>query len=149
MLNLRNHNSFNQLTMQITDKNILNGKTCPYCNSKSEYIDSSYVYGKSYGMIFICKPCDAFVGVHHRTTKKSLGRLANKELRAWKKKAHMSFDSLWKRGIAEGRKKNEVRKAAYNWLSKKMSIQIQFCHIGMFDIEQCKSVVEICKPFNN
>ena len=32
-------------------------------------------------MIYICKPCDAYVGVH-KGTDKALGRLANKELRS-------------------------------------------------------------------
>ncbi|MBL0255764.1 MAG: hypothetical protein IPQ27_12795, partial [Chitinophagaceae bacterium] len=43
------------------------GLVCPYCGNKTEYIDSSFIYGKSYGMIYICKPYDAYVGVHKGT----------------------------------------------------------------------------------
>lgn len=133
--------------MQRFDDEIINGEVCPYCEAKSEYIDSSYIYGKSYGMVFICKPCDAYVGVHHKTSKRSLGRLANKELREWKKKAHEYFDKLWRKGLIEDRKKHEVRNAAYKWLSKELGIELKYCHIGMFDIEFCKKTIEKCKPY--
>ena len=63
---------------------IIHGKVCPYCRGKSEYVDSSVIYGKSYGMIYLCRTCDAYCGVH-RSTDRALGRLANKELRFCKK----------------------------------------------------------------
>ena len=66
------------------------GLICPYCGNNSEYIDSSFIYGKSYGMIYLCRPCEAYVGVH-KGTDKALGRLANKELRESKKEAHFYF----------------------------------------------------------
>lgn len=128
--------------------NILKGKICPYCFNPSEKIDSSYVYGRSYGDMFICKPCDAYVGTHKRDGK-PLGRLANKELREAKKEAHHHFDQLWKRKIINNIWKDNPdfseRKKAYAWLSKKMNIEKKYCHIGMFDVEQCKKVVKISK----
>ncbi|MPN54908.1 hypothetical protein SDC9_202586 [bioreactor metagenome] len=62
-------------------------KLCDYCGKPAIYTDSSRVYGKSYGMIYYCPDCHAWVGVH-RGTDKPLGRLADAELRDWKKKAH-------------------------------------------------------------
>lgn len=127
------------------------GQKCPYCNSKTELIDSSYVYGKSYGLIYICKPCDAYVGVH-KGTDKALGRLANKELREAKKKAHYYFDQIantslinkiWKKYIPNISNRNK----AYKWLALNMKMEEKFCHIGMMNIEQCNEVVKICKPF--
>lgn len=59
---------------------IFKGKVCPYCKEQTEYVDSACIYGKSYGMIYLCRKCDAYVGVH-KGTNKALGRLANKELR--------------------------------------------------------------------
>lgn len=75
------------------------GLICPYCNSKTEYIDSKYIYGTSYGMIYICKPCDAYVGVH-KGTDNALGRLADKRLRKAKKDAHYFFDKIARTGLA-------------------------------------------------
>lgn len=63
---------------------IMAGKTCPYCLQGTKLVDSSLVYGKSYGLIYFCRHCYSYVGVH-KGTEKALGRLANAELRAAKK----------------------------------------------------------------
>jgi len=125
--------------MNITDlqKEILAGKICPYCKNKTKFVDSSEVYyGKSYGMIYLCRPCEAYVGVHKGTTE-ALGRLANKSLREAKKKAHYWFDQLWK----EGKRRQEKRKECYEWLSKELEIPRDYTHIGMFGDHTCNTVV--------
>lgn len=119
------------------------GKICPYCNCKSEYTDSSVIYGKSYGMIYLCRKCNAYCGVH-KGTDKALGRLANAELRYWKKEAHAKFDLLWQKKITKGFSKKEARGSTYKWLSEQMGLPIDLTHIGMMDVEQCKRVVELC-----
>ena len=128
---------------------LLNGKICPYCGSKTAYVDSSVIYGKSYGMIYLCELCDAYVGVH-KGTDNALGRLANKELREAKKQAHYYFDQISKTGLINKIWKEYIpntgnRNKAYLWLSKQMAIDIELCHIGMFDTEQCLKVIQICK----
>lgn len=110
---------------------------CPYCGRQAEYVDSSVVYGRSYGMIYLCRNCMAYVGVH-KGTDEPLGRLANAKLRYWKKKAHEAFDPLWKRGPFRGH-----RSRAYRWLSKEMGLPIEETHIGMFDIADCQRVIQI------
>jgi hypothetical protein len=112
---------------------IMQGKICPYCMGESKYVDSSVIYGKSYGMIYLCDSCDAYCGVH-KGTNTSLGRLANKELRHWKKEAHKYFDVLWKGGTMN-------RREAYHELSKQLSIPTEYCHIGMFSVDTCIRVV--------
>ena len=113
---------------------------CPYCQAPAEIRDSAIVYnGRSYGPIWLCSNyprCDAYVGTHPGT-EKPLGRLANPELREWKKRAHSMFDPIWKNGSMK-------RPQAYKWLSDKMGIPRDECHIGMFDIDQCREVVELC-----
>ena len=47
---------------------------CDYCGRQAEYVDSKIVYGKSYGMMYLCRNCMAYVGVH-KGTDKPLGRL--------------------------------------------------------------------------
>lgn len=110
---------------------------CPYCGRQAEYVDSKVIYGKSYGMAYLCRSCMAYVGVH-KGTDKPLGRLANAELRYWKKAAHAAFDPLWQWGEFKGR-----RNAAYKWLAEKMGLSHNKTHIGMFDVSQCKQVVKI------
>ena len=110
---------------------------CDYCGRRAEYVDSKIIYGKSYGMIYLCRNCMAYVGVH-KGTDKPLGRLANAELRRWKKEAHAAFDPLWQRGRFRGR-----RNDAYRWLAEQMGIPVEETHIGMFDIEQCRRAIQI------
>ncbi|MGN1370618.1 MAG: DUF3268 family zinc-finger domain-containing protein [Aristaeellaceae bacterium] len=112
---------------------------CDYCGSRAQYVDSKVIYGRSYGMIYLCKPCDAYVGVH-RGTDVPLGRLANAELRKWKCAAHDAFDPIWKN-------KRMTRNAAYLWLSDQLGIPSKQTHIGMFDVPTCKKVVQICNQW--
>jgi len=107
---------------------------CPYCQQLAEFVDSSEVYGRSYGMIYLCRSCNAYVGTHKRTNK-PLGRLANAELRHWKIEAHRVFDKLWK-------DRTMSRRSAYKYMQKVMQLPADLCHIGMFDVEQCKLLIE-------
>lgn len=125
---------------------------CPYCNKKSRLVDSKVVYGTSYGMMWMCSPCKAYVGCH-RGTINPLGRLADAQLRTWKSRAHVAFDPVWETNIqAEIAKqggrvphglKGHMRTQAYKQLAHAMNIDRELCHIGMFDVEQCKEVVRI------
>lgn len=124
-------------TLKLTERQklIYQGKICPYCGVVPEYVDSVVIYGTSYGMVYLCRKCDAYVGVHEGTDQPK-GRLANSELREWKKKAHAAFDPLWQN-------KHMKRKEAYQWLSEKLGIPKEYTYIGMFSVETCKKVVEI------
>jgi len=128
------------------DIDIVQGRKCPYCGCKTKFVESSIIYGKSYGMVYHCLPCKAWVGVHSGT-KKALGRLANAELREYKKEAHRLFDELWKKKVSQGYSKHISRSGAYKWLSEQMNIDPKYTHIGMFDVEQCKMVIELCKKY--
>ncbi len=112
---------------------------CDYCGKPAKLVDSKIIYGRSYGMVWYCKPCDAYVGCYKNSEDhKPLGRLANKQLRNWKKIAHKYFDVSWKAGSMS-------RSRAYAWLSKKLQVEQDKCHIGMFDVSLCMKVYEICK----
>lgn len=110
---------------------------CDYCGRRAEFVDSREIYGRSYGMIYLCRHCRAYVGVH-RGTDKPKGRLADAELRRWKIAAHNAFDPLWQ----SGRFKYH-RNAAYAWLASKMGLPVDKTHIGMFDVGQCQKVIQI------
>lgn len=113
------------------------GKLCQYCNSETELIDSAEVYhGISYGWMYICRKCGAYVGCY-TGTKEALGMVAKAELRLEKRKAHHYFDQLWKG------KHFKSRFAAYNWLSKQLGIPREYTHIGMSDVDQCKQICRI------
>lgn len=108
---------------------------CPYCGKTAELVDSIEIYGRSYGMVYLCRKCDAYVGCHPGTDK-PLGRLANRELRMWKMRAHSAFDLLWKC-------RHMRRQQAYAWLAEKLDIPTEQCHIGMFDVDMCQKVIDV------
>lgn len=110
---------------------------CDYCGRRAEFVDSKVIYGRSYGMIYLCRSCGAYVGVH-KGSDKPLGRLANAELRRWKMAAHNAFDPIWKYGKFRHR-----RNAAYAWLAGKMGLPVEQTHIGMFDVARCRQVIQI------
>ena len=112
---------------------IIEGKICPYCKKESQYVDSKIVYGKSYGMIYLCTDCDAYVGVH-KGTDNAKGRLANAELRQIKKKAHFYFDPIWQFKLM-------TRHEAYKWLSDKIKLPPEYTHIGMLGKEKTIEVI--------
>lgn len=103
--------------------------SCPYCNKLSELVDSSEVYGKSYGYMYICWDCKAYVGCHKGTVK-PLGTLANAELRDLRKQCHAAFDPIWQSGKTR-------RKKAYKELSLLLGIPVQETHFAMFDKSRC------------
>lgn len=115
---------------------------CPYCQQPAKLVTGLDIYPhridlRSY-KFWHCEPCDAYVGCNRRINGTTpLGRLANKELRLAKIRAHAAFDPLWKSGKMQ-------RGAAYTWLSKQMNLSIEKTHIGMFNLEQCREVVRIC-----
>lgn len=118
--------------------------TCPYCGNPAKLITGKTVYPHRkdlYSLQFWnCNPCGARVGVHKGTTN-PLGRLAKPELRTLKTKAHAAFDPLWRDGDMK-------RKEAYRWLADKLEIEYKACHIGMFDIDMCKQVIDLCNKEN-
>ena len=113
---------------------------CPYCGQPAKLVDSATVYhGRSYGMIWDCRPCDAYVGVHKNSRDfKPLGRLANRELRGWKQRAHAAFDPLWL-GLGAKMKRWE----AYAFMQQAMGLTSEDAHIGKFTVEDCKNLVSI------
>lgn len=111
---------------------------CPYCQGDAVLVDSAEVYGGlSYGMIWLFRPCGAWVGVHRNSKDYiPLGRLANKELRTWKCRAHEAFDRLWRGPQGMPRKK------AYDVMQKLMGMTPNQAHIGKFDVDQCRTLIE-------
>lgn len=114
---------------------------CPYCGQSPKKVFGLTLYPHRPDLaekkFWQCAPCDAYVGCHPNQDWVPLGRLANAELRAAKVRAHAALDPLWKSG-------RMTRGMAYQWLAQKLKIEKSQCHIGMFDVETCNRVVEVC-----
>lgn len=110
---------------------------CPYCGKEAELKDSAIVYGRSYGLIWDCRPCDAYVGVHKSSpTHKPKGKLANRELRRLRIQAHSVFDPLWETGRMS-------RSDAYAFLARVLNLVVSQTHISWLTTEQCNKVIRL------
>lgn len=114
---------------------------CPYCKEPARLVTGEIVYTHRpdlyHKLFWYCQPCRAWVGTHYGT-EKPLGRLANKELRQLKIQAHAAFDPMWREGFLK-------RNKAYRWLADQLKIPYKKCHIGYFDEEMCRRVIEVCQ----
>lgn len=112
---------------------------CPYCQTQAALVDSAVVYGgRSFGNAWVCKnypACDAYVG-SHKETGEPLGTLANAELRVLRRACHAKFDPLWL-----GKERRMSRRMAYGHLQRIMGLPQEAAHIGMFDAEQCRTLL--------
>lgn len=131
--------------MELTDeqRKTYHGLICPYCKVPSD-LRLQKIYSVSYSRqeyIRICPKCGAYVGCH-RGTQIAKGRLANPNLRQLKIQAHFYFDQIW-------RNKAMGRKEAYSWLAEKLSLPVEFTHIGWFNDQTCKDVIYYSKQFLN
>ena len=122
---------------------IIKGQLCPYCNCETELVSDKEIYGPSatYNKNFYrcIQNHDHYVGTYD-DNKKSLGRLADKDLRPMKRNAHDALDPLWR--DKPSRFKNRYQ--AYKWLSAQMSLDSKYTHIGMFTAEQCIDAIAHC-----
>ncbi|MBS1745277.1 MAG: hypothetical protein JST21_03795 [Bacteroidetes bacterium] len=128
---------------------IIKGEICPYCNCETELVSGEFIYpyiineqprpkylDKKY---YVCKlNRNHYVGTYS-DNKKSLGRLADTELRKLKHEGHNIFDPLWK-----NKTHFKSQKEAYNWLSEVMNLPLEFTHFGMFTNEQCINAIKYC-----
>lgn len=134
----------------MNEKPVYKAPICPYCRSKAVLIKGMDLFPKRKDLqnnwFWVCQPCDARVGTHSNSHfKKPLGTLANAELRRLRADTHRAFDPFWRKGPM----KRFDREHAYIWLSKRLEIDIDDCHIALFDSEQCRKVIEICNTYRS
>ena len=124
------------------------GPECDYCGKSAKLVKSSEVYGpgRDYGWMWLCRPCQAWVGCHPGT-KNALGRVADAELRQAKMAAHAAFDPLWRDHPDPPWGRPGHRKSAYTWLADQLNLSPRHCHIGMMNAGTCRRVVDVCRPF--
>lgn len=127
--------------MELTEKQkrILAGEICPYCGRETQLVNADEIYHeKGMGMVMMCKPCKAWVGIHTDGPNKgkAKGRLAGPSLRSLKIRVHAELDGLWKT--------KEERGDMYKSLSEFLGIPPEYTHIGMFSEKTMSNVFEFC-----
>jgi hypothetical protein len=120
---------------------VLRGKLCPYCLNPTDRSSSC-------GDRIQCLPCEASVSIDRYGLPK--GSLAKADLKQARVRAHQVFDPLWSlTAVSDIAPLGEGRNLCYRWLSTKLEVPVGYCHIGMFNLEQCQQVVRICRPYND
>lgn len=112
------------------------------CSVNIELTTNDKIYGRIYGnwpKIYYCNDCTAAVGCHPGT-EIPLGRMADRETRKLRTKAHNAFDPLWRNGYM-------TRSRAYDWLAATLGIDYTECHISWLSKEQLKHVIEFCSEY--
>lgn len=130
---------------EIIDESNSKAPICKYCGKKTFLTsfflrnNKKYAKWKSPGgnrkLIYVCPKCGRYVNVH-KGTNEPMGFPGDRELRLWRTLTHHVFDQLWN--------KKGGRKKSYIWLAKKMKLDIDECHVGMFDEDMCKKAIDIC-----
>lgn len=87
-------------------------------------------------MCYYYKQCDAYVWCKNNT-KTALGSMANKELRAWRIKAHNILDPIRKNWI-------KTRGQIYKDLEKHFWKEI---HVWRSNIEMCKNIINYLETY--
>jgi hypothetical protein len=127
------------------EKDVLSGKICPYCKCETKLVTDREIYGQhsNYNSYFIqcSQNRDHYVGTF--ADGRSLGRLADSELRKLKREGHAVFDKLWQGEDATFNSRDH----AYTWLSRKMRLSMDLTHFAMFNDEQCTQSIQIVKAF--
>ncbi len=129
------YTSFQLCRMSVEIRGV-NNPICPYCGKTAELVSEETWYGRVYDKLgrprWVCWSCDASVGTH--PDGRPLGSLANKELRQARIEAKNRLEQLF-----------PDRRELYAWLSAQMGLSKRKCHVGMFSLEQCQQVVELCR----
>ena len=110
---------------------------CPNCGAATEIRDSDIIYGRSFGLVLICTrypDCDSFVGCHAKSGEPK-GTPAGPLLREYRKKCHAAFDPFWRGKCRRG--------IAYAALCKVLNLRPEEAHIGMFNLDQCMTLLRI------
>jgi zinc-finger-containing domain len=126
-----------------TNGEMLPPELCDNCCSVNVVLTTNdRIYGRQHGKwpyVFYCCDCGAAVGCHPNTHV-PLGRMADRETRHLRAKAHESFDPLWRSGLMP-------RSDAYRWLARELEIEDEACHISWLTKDQLKQATQAAATY--
>lgn len=93
-----------------------------------------------HGVGYVCPACGTRHGAHQATGEPLGNPAADRDTRQARIDAHAALDALW--GGPDARM---TRDAAYAYLAWRMGMTAAECHIGRFDVEQCRRAIRACE----
>lgn len=125
---------------------------CDYCGAKAllvRYGDAAYPYRDEHGELWICPPCEAWIGVYPRSKRHvPLGRLADAALRQAKSDLHAALEPLVAAKMRrDGCNAFEARAKGIRWLAGQLALDTQASTLHTFDAEQCRRAIQLIDAF--
>jgi hypothetical protein len=125
---------------------------CDYCGAPATLArtgDEAYPYRDDHGPLWICVPCQAWIGTFARSTRNvPLGRLANAQLRDLKVQLHAALEPLVQAKVRrDGCNVFEARSKGMKWLAQAIGVDAEKCSIHTLDAEQCERAIAIVAEF--
>jgi hypothetical protein len=126
--------------------------SCDYCGARASiarYGDEAYPYRKDQGPLWICVPCQAWIGVHSRSRRNvPLGRLANAALRDAKSRLHDALEPLAAGKVRrDGVNAFEARAKAIRWVATELGFDPLPPGIHALTAEQCEQALRYVEAF--
>ena len=125
---------------------------CDYCGAKAvlaRFSDEAYPYRDDHGPLWVCTPCEAWIGVPARSTRNvPLGRLANAALRDAKSRLHDALEPLVAAKVRrDGVNAFEARGRAMRWLAGELGFDLANPSIHHLTLEQCEAAIRHVEAF--
>lgn len=121
--------------------------TCPYCSRQAMLVTGKQLYPHREDLhelnFWHCDSCEAYVGTHKKGIRsgdgtRPTGTLADAATRKARKVAFAAFAPIKQSGELSRRKLNV-------WLASELGLTVDQIHIGIFDVQTCIRMAEICR----
>ncbi|WP_434034808.1 zinc-finger-containing protein [Cupriavidus sp. a3] len=125
---------------------------CDSCGGKAVLArmgEAAYPYQEDHGPVWICPPCQAWIGVRARSKHHTpLGRLADAALREKKSQLHDALEPLVAAKMRrDGVNAFEARGKAMKWLIASLDLPIDSPTIHALSLEQCEQALQFITEF--
>ncbi|WP_454741815.1 zinc-finger-containing protein [Cupriavidus necator] len=126
--------------------------SCDYCGAKALLAragDDAYPYLEDHGPVWLCSPCEAWIGVRARSKRHvPLGRLANAALRDAKSRLHDALEPLVAAKMRrDGVNAFEARGKAMKWMIASLGLAVDTPSIHALSLEQCEQAIRYIADF--
>jgi hypothetical protein len=125
---------------------------CDYCGARAllaRLADESYPLREDHGPVWICVSCQAWIGVHARSTRNvPLGRLADAPLREAKSRLHDALEPLAAAKVRrDGVNIFEARAKAVRWVATELGLDPLPPSVHAFTVDQCEQALRHVNAF--
>ncbi|MEM5343993.1 zinc-finger-containing protein [Paraburkholderia azotifigens] len=125
---------------------------CDYCGAKAVLAragDEIYPYRDDHGPVWVCAPCQAWIGIPARSTRHvPLGRLADAALRDAKSRLHDTLEPLVAGKVRrDGVNAFEARAKAIRWVATELGFDPLPNSIHMLSLDQCEQALRYVEAF--